>query len=254
MEKSEIQRIISNVNSLYEEIRDRTLDHFEFLGISKTATQKDIEEKYQNFLRDFPPGSEDYITNPEIKEKFMFILNRARKAYNVIADYQKRGEYEKNGFREKSEIPQEEDPIEKARLLYRKGKALYQRQQHQMAIALLEQSVAIDPKSDSLLLLGMVQTGFPELRRKAEVNLQKASEMESWNAEPYAALGLLFYHERLYKRAEGYFRRALELDPAHALARNRLEEIAGPDKRDILGEVQNQLKKVLPTFFGKKKK
>ena len=254
MDKSEIQRVISNVNTLYDEVKDRTLDHFEFLGISKTATQKDIEEKYQNFLRDFPPGSDDHIHDPDIKEKFKFILNKARQAYNVIANYEKRAEYEKDGFREKSEIPLDDDPIEKAKMLYRKGKALYQRQQPRMAIVLLEQSLAIDPKSDAYLLLGMAQTGFSELRRKAEQNLLKASEMESWNAEPHAALGLLFYHEGLYKRAEGYFRRALELDPAHQLAGKRLAEIAGPQKNAILGQVQDILKKVLPSFFGKKKK
>ena len=68
-----------------------------------------------------------------------------------------------------------------------------------------------------------------------------------------AALGLLFYHERLIKRAEGYFRKALEIDSSHVLAKNKLEELVGPDKRDIMGEVQDKLSKVLPTFFKKKK-
>lgn len=254
MDKEEIKRIIASVNTFYYEIKDRELDHFEYLGISKTATQKEIEDKFQSFLHEFPPGSDSQISDPDIKERFAYILNRGRKAYNIVADYSKRAEYEKNGFREKSEIPEEEDPIEKARNLYRKGKALYQRQQFLPAISLLEQSIAIDPKADAYLLVGMIQTGFPELRRKSEQNLLKAAELESWNAEPYAALGLLFYHERLLKRSEGYFRKALELDSSHALARRRLEEIAGPDKRDIVGEVQDKLKKALPSIFGKKKK
>lgn len=254
MDKEQVKRIIASVNSFYYEIKDRELNHFEYLGISKTATQKEIEDIFQNFLHEFPPGSDSEISDPDIKERFAYILNRGRKAYNVIANYEKRAEYEKNGFRDKSEIPEEEDPTEKARNLYRKGKALYQRQQFLPAVSLLEQSIAIDPKSDTYLLLGMIQTGFPELRRKSEQNLLKAAEMESWNAEPFAALGLLFYHERLHKRAEGYFRKALELDSSHVVARKRLEEIAGPDKRDILGEVQDKLKQALPSIFGKKKK
>ncbi len=254
MDKNEIQRIISSVNTFYFEIKDRKLNHFEFLGISKTATQKEIEENFKSFLREFPPGSENVIADPDVKDRLTFILNRGKKAYDIISNYEKRAEYEKNGFKEKSDIPEEEDPIEKARNLYKKGKALYQRQQLPLAIALLEQSVAIDPKSDSYLLLGMIQTGFPELRRKAEQNLLKATEMESWNAEPYAALGMLFFQERLVKRAEGYFRKALELDSSHALAKKKLEELVGPEKRDIMGDVQDKLKKVLPTFFGKKKK
>ena len=254
MDKEEIKRVIASVNAFYYEIKDRELNHFEFLGISKNATQKEIEDNFQNFLREFPPGSDSQISDPDVKERFAYILNRGRKAYNIVANYDKRAEYEKDGFREKSEIPEEEDPIENAKNLYRKGKALYQRKQYLPAISLLEQSIAIDPKSDTFLLLGMIQTGFPELRRKSEQNLLKATELEGWNAEPYAALGLLFYHERLWKRSEGYFRKALELDPKHAVAKKRLEEIAGPEKKDIMGEVQNQLKKALPSIFGKKKK
>ncbi len=254
MDKEEVKRITASINAFYFEIRDRELNHFEYLGISKNATQKEIEDCFQSFLKEFPPGCESYITDPDVKERLEFIQNRGRQAYNVVANYEKRAEYEKYGFREKSDIPEEEDPIEKARNLYRKGKALYQRQQFRPAMSLLEQSIEIDPKPDSYLLLGMIQTGFPELRRDSEKNLLKSAELENWNAEPYAALGLLFYHERLWNRAEGYFRKALELDPKHAVARKRLDEIAGPDKRDIMGEVQDKLKKALPSIFGRKKK
>ncbi len=254
MDKDEVKRIIASVNSFYFEVKDRELDHFEYLGISKNATQKEIEDSFQSFLKEFPPNSESYISDSDVKDRFAFILNKGRKAYNVVANYEKRAEYEKNGFREKSDIPEEEDPIEKAKNLYKKGKALFQRQQFAPALSLLEQSIEIDPKPDTYLLLGMIQTGFPELRRKAEQNLLKAAELESWNAEPYAALGLLFYHERLNKRAEGYFRKALELDSSHEVAAKKLAEIAGPEKKDIVGEVQDKLKKVLPSIFGRNKK
>ena len=76
--------------------------------------------------------------------------------------------------------------------------------------------------------------------------------MESWNAEPYAELGMLFYSERLYKRAEGYFRKALELEAGHTLARKKLEEIVGPEVKPM-EKVQKTLGKVFPTFFKKKK-
>jgi len=254
MDKDQVKRIIASVNSFYYEVKDRELNHFEYLGVSKTATQKDIEDSFQSFLKEFPPDSDSFISDPDVKDRFLFILNKGRSAYNIIANYEKRAEYEKNGFREKSDIPEEEDPIEKAKNLYRKSKALFQRQQYALALSLLDQSIKIDPKADTYLLLGMIQTGFPELRRKAEQNLLKAAEMESWNAEPYAALGLLFYHERLNKRAEGYFRKALELDSSHVVATNKLSEIAGPEKRDIVGEVQDKFKKALPSIFGRKKK
>jgi tetratricopeptide (TPR) repeat protein len=91
------------------------------------------------------------------------------------------------------------------------------------------------------------------MKHKAETSLLKATEMESWNAEPYAELGMLFYSERLYKRAEGYFRKALELEPSHTVARKKLEEIVGPEIKPM-EKVQKTLGKVFPSFFGKKKK
>ena len=101
-------------------------------------------------------------------------------------------------------------------------------------------------------MLGIAQAQIPSLKRAAEVNLQKAAEMESWNAEPLAALGMLFYSEKLVKRAEGYFRRALELEPNHAQAKKKLAEIVGPEVKP-LEKVQQALGKVFPSFFGKKK-
>jgi len=68
-------------------------------------------------------------------------------------------------------------------------------------------------------------------------------ELEPWNAEPYVALGLLFLNEKLEKRAEGFFRKALSIDPDHAMARKKIEEISGGIK-----------KRPMFTIFGKKNK
>ncbi|HLP45079.1 MAG TPA: tetratricopeptide repeat protein, partial [Candidatus Kapabacteria bacterium] len=65
-------------------------------------------------------------------------------------------------------------------------------------------------------------------------------------------LGMLFYSERLFKRAESFFRKALELEPNHHQARIKLEAIVGPEKK-FLDVAQEKLGKVLPSIFGKKK-
>jgi len=75
------------------------------------------------------------------------------------------------------------------------------------------------------------QSNIPNLRRAAEKNFQKVIELEPWNAEPYAALGLLFQYEKLEKRAESFFKKTLSIDPEHELAKKRLAEITGSDKK-----------------------
>ena len=158
------------------------------------------------------------------------------------------------GFRDLDpESLKEEDPIEKAREIHRTAKTLYNQRNYPLAVKLMEEALAYDSsRADFYLLLGIAQTRIPSLKRDAEVNLQKAAEMETWNAEPLVALGMLFYSERLVKRAEGYFRRALELEPTHAQAKKKLAEIVGPEVKP-LEKVQQTLGKIFPSLFGKKK-
>lgn len=151
-----------------------------------------------------------------------------------------------------------DESADRAKTLYRKAKTLYAQKQYEVAIQPLEEAIRIDPgKSDLYLLLGLCQSEVPSLKRKAEQNLLKAAGMESWNAEPVAALGMLFYSEKLYSRAEAYFRKALALEPRHALAKNKLAELSGPEKTsfsDFLNSVLGRLKSLLPSVFGRKKK
>ena len=65
------------------------------------------------------------------------------------------------------------------------------------------------------------------MRRVAEKNLQKAVELEPYNVDAYAALGLLFVAESQLKRAEGFFRKALSINPDHAVSRKKLNELTG---------------------------
>jgi tetratricopeptide (TPR) repeat protein len=134
---------------------------------------------------------------------------------------------------------------------------LYQQKNYQKAIPVMEDALKNNPATAEYhRLLGLCQAELPSMKRQAEQNLAKAAALEPWNAEHVVALGMLFYRERLFKRAEGFFRKALELEPKHELAGKKLVEIAGPEKTraDRMKEKgQDLLKKVLPSFFGRRK-
>lgn len=87
-----------------------------------------------------------------------------------------------------------------------------------------------------------------QLKRLAEKNLQKVMEMEHWNVEAVVALGILFLSENQVHRAEGFFRKALSMNPENALARKKLEEI-----KKLLNP-ENDKKKSGFSLFGKSKK
>jgi tetratricopeptide (TPR) repeat protein len=96
----------------------------------------------------------------------------------------------------------------------------------------MEEAIRNDAnKAPYYLLLGLAQSNIPNLRRVAEKSFQKVIELEPWNPEPYAALGLLFQYEKMDKRAENFFKKALAIDPEHNLAKKRLSEMLGTDKK-----------------------
>ncbi len=250
-QQGDMKELEAAINFFYDKFNTKTTNHFELLGLAKTATHKEIEAAYKKYSEEFSAERIASITDLELGRKGDFLVSRGKKAYETLVDYKKRGEYEKRGFREISPEDEKKDDEELAKTIYKKAKSLKSMKEYYKAARAMEEAVKLDPdKPPYYLLLGLCQSDVPEFKRDAEKNLQKAADMESWNAEPYAALGLLFYSERLYKRAEVYFRKALELEPKHALAKAKLLEIVGPEKKP-LKEIHNKLKKYLPSLFDR---
>lgn len=252
--QAEMAAFEAAVNLFYDKLKNKGMNYYELLGIPTNATHRDIENAYKKYSQEFSQANVNLLSDPELRKKAQFLVDTGKRAYDLLIDFEKRGQYEKLGFRDVDpESLKEEDPIEKAREIYRKAKTLFNQKNFPMAIKALEEAINLDPsRADYVLFLGKCQAQIPSLKHKAEETLRKASELESWNAEPYAALGMLFYSERLFKRAEGYFRKALELEPSHALARKKLDEIAVPEVKPM-EKVQKTLGKVFPSIFGKKK-
>lgn len=249
----EISNFEVKVKFLYERFKEG-MNHFELLGVARTAIQKEIEEAYHNFMESFSSDKIGRIVQPDVKEKALFIVGKVKHAYGVLVDFEKRAQYEKRGYQDAPETePKEEGAVEKAKSNYKLAKSLYSQRAYPMAVSALEEAIRLDPgKASYYYLLGSCQMKAPGLRHRAEANLQKAAQMEPWNAEIFAALGMLFYSEKLIRRAESYFRKALQLEPNHTLARKKLNEIAPPEDKSLVTFLHKGLKKVMPTIFDRK--
>lgn len=248
------QMFVSKVQQLYPRLKNQQINHFELLGLLKTATHKEIESAYRQNIAEFSTENINMIANPEIKSQALFIAEKIHNAYETLINYDKRAAYEKRGFKDASPEDEAEDaPLEKAKSIYSKAKTLYSHKEYRKVSAVMQEAIKLDPdRPDYYLLLGKAQTAIPEQKRQAETNLNKALEMEPWNVEPHAALGLLFYSAKLYKRAETYFRKALSIEPDHALSRKYMAELVGPEK-SFKDSLMKGLKKTFPSVFKKKK-
>jgi curved DNA-binding protein CbpA len=115
------------------------------------------------------------------------------------------------------------NPSQQAEHYYQQGRARYDRKEYHAAVHLLREAVKLD--STRALYhyhLGVALIRNPRTRREAEEHLSKAAELEPYNAQVRIKLGILYKESGLPKKAENYFRQALQIDPDNRLAKREL--------------------------------
>jgi curved DNA-binding protein CbpA len=236
---NEISKNIEELITLYEKLKTKEIDYYELFNLKNTANFNEIKDVYYQYAKKFHPDRFGDAPDPELREKANFVFSRINKVFEVLSNEEKRREYDIKGYKEiQNNDKINENLIEKANLFYRKAKTLYSQKRFWEASSLLEEAVRNDPnKAPYILLLGLSQSNIPTLRRVAEKNFQKVVDMEPWNAEPLVALGLLFLSEKLDKRAEGFFRKALSIDPDHEVARSKIAELTHVNKKQSMFSV-----------------
>lgn len=229
----DISKNIDDIIALYDKISSHKIDYYDLFGLKSNAAVDEIKNVYFRFAKKYHPDRVSQAPDPDIKEKSNFVFSEINKAYETLSDENKRKEYDTKGYRESiADKGSREKMIEKARILLRKAKTLYDQKKFWEAVALLDEAIRItDDRASYYLLLGICQTELPDMVRMAAANIQKAIELEPLNVEAYAAMGLLFASEKQFKRAEGFFRKALSINPDHSLSKKKLKEILGADEK-----------------------
>lgn len=110
-------------------------------------------------------------------------------------------------------------PAQTAELYYQQGRARFERKEYHAAVHLLREAIKLDPnRAPYHYHLGIALIRNPRTRRDAEHHLSKAADLEPYNAQIRVKLGLLYKEAGLFKRAEHYFREALQMDPDNRAA------------------------------------
>jgi curved DNA-binding protein CbpA len=106
---------------------------------------------------------------------------------------------------------------------FNQGRARYERKEYHAAVHLLREAVKLDAsKSAYHFHLGIALLRNPRTRREADEHLQRAAELEPYNSQIRIKLGNLYKEVGLPKKAEAFFRSALQLDPDNRAARREL--------------------------------
>lgn len=237
--EKKVSENIEELIVLYEKLKTKEIDYYELFNLKNTVTFSEIKDVYYQYAKKFHPDRFGDASDPELKDKANFVFASINKAFEVLGSEEKRRGYDTKGYKEIQNIDKvSENLIEKANMFYRKAKALYSQKRFREACGFLEEAVRNDAsKAAYFLLLGLSQSNIPTMGRIAEKNFQKVVEMEPWNAEPLVALGLLFFAEKMDKRAENFFRKALAIDPDHEVALNKIAELAPDNKKQSMFSV-----------------
>lgn len=114
-------------------------------------------------------------------------------------------------------------PAQMAELYYQQGRARFERKEYHAAVHLLREAIKLDPsRAPYHYHLGIALIRNPRTRRDAEIHLSKAAELEPYNAQIRVKLGLLYKEAGLSKRADHFFREALQMDPDNRVAKREL--------------------------------
>jgi Flp pilus assembly protein TadD len=132
-----------------------------------------------------------------------------------------------SGARKQSDVP----PAQMAEVYYQQGRARFERKEYHAAVHLLREAIKLDPsRAPYHYHLGIALIRNPRTRRDAERHLARAAELEPYNAQVRVKLGLLYKEAGLNKRADHYFREALQLDPDNRVARRELNDNTAKNK------------------------
>ncbi len=221
--------------------RVRDADHYQMLGVARTAAAGEIKRAYYALAKRFHPDrfrrAVDDAQRPRIEAAFAQIAQ----AYEMLSDDKGRAAYDsklatapatKSSAAVHAAIqtppPGASQAVKQASAEenFQHGLAALKRDNQRMAVAYLAEAVRLAPKQARYhAYYGRALTHDPRTRRQAEAALQTAITLDPANATHHLMLAELHHALGHTRRAEGELIRALGYDPGHEGARQLLDKI-----------------------------
>jgi hypothetical protein len=239
-------------------------NHFEVLGVPRSATDGEIKAAYVHLVKRFHPDSLSDPSLEDLQGRVQVVLTRIGEAYAVLGNPVRRSQYETTLPKQfnpprasrppetwRAPLPgdhvrtgrtpqpepvrsddgytiSEEDAAFAADEALLRGEQLLGEEKYWDAIQVVEGSDGYmfgKRRQKSRLLLARAYMKNPGWRKKSEQLLQSVVRDEPDNADAYFLLGALYKEGGLENRATNMFKKALELRPGHKQA---LEALGAP--------------------------
>jgi tetratricopeptide (TPR) repeat protein len=218
-------------------------NHFEVLGLSRSAGEAEVKDAYFRLAKRFHPDVHHGASLGDLRDELEAVFIRLGEAYEVLRDTRKRSDYEERLGRPRPrpaseaggpagagpegraspEPPRDEsEEAQRAEESIRRAGKLFEQEKYWDAIQLLEPAaVAARGKArlNARVLLARCLLKNPNWKKRAEEMLLAVTRDEPQAIQAWAVLGALYAEKGMRARATAMYRRALELNPDHEEAK-----------------------------------
>ncbi|MFN8095627.1 MAG: DnaJ domain-containing protein [Vicinamibacteria bacterium] len=214
-------------------------NHFEVLGVEPGCTDADVKRAYAGLARKYHPDLHHRGGLEDLHDVLEGIFIRVGEAWEVLGDARSRRSYEARlsplGRPVEPPTPvasEEAEPFTTAEAMVDTAQLLLNQARYWDAIQMLEARLPQLPPSKQQrrgrILLARAYAKNPNWLRRAEEALQQVVREDPANADAHYELGLLYKAGGMMARAQGSFRRVLEVQPEHRQAAAELEATKPP--------------------------
>jgi tetratricopeptide (TPR) repeat protein len=248
-------KLIEKIDEMHSKYRN--LDHYDLLGISKSATSEEIKKAYFKAAKEFHPDRHFGLPG-DIKEKLVDIFISITNAYRILKNDEKRLEYSRSlkrgtvgapmdsematGFQniEKSygkanshEALHSRDLSRNAEIAannFEEGKSKFRKKKFEDAAQFFASAIYFNSsRPEYHFYYGFALEELGKLKEALQ-SMNRAFEMSPSSADIIAGMGQVYLKLGCPLRAKGSFERALKLQPSNKEAQQGIKMIKKQDR------------------------
>ncbi|MCB1042134.1 MAG: DnaJ domain-containing protein [Acidobacteria bacterium] len=201
------------------------MDHYKLLGVARNCSPSEIHHAFRELSRKMHPDRFKDKERERAEKEYQLIV----KAYNTLKDERLRKEYDKTltpvGVSAAAEESNTEAQYQQA---LRAGVAKYNQKQFELASDLLARAIFVKETAEAHYYKGIAEIRLPRRRKSGLDSLQRACELDAFNARYLKSYSRALLEFGLTVRARPVIDRLIELVPDDPEALE-LQAVVSPD-------------------------
>ncbi len=214
------------------------MNHYQIFGVGMDASLREISREWEKLKMQCRPERAGETHLLDMESTLNSILEQAHSAYELLSDPPRRRRYDRILKELASEQPHEESRIhrgetdaglrsEMVEANIKRADEMIRDGEIYLAIQLLEQACALEPRPEELVKLARLMLRNPLWHRRAQRALRTALDVDPKYVEGWLELAEFWRRKNHKERQRKAIERALTIDSTHPKAVKMYEQLMG---------------------------